>query len=94
MQGICSGLSEMFNKGLLVAKAVVTCTHNHLVLVKLMNPGNEQVYVNKGILASFKLCDNTIDIISLSNLSYNNIQLPYRINTSEDLNGGLSNITA
>ena len=36
MQGQCLGHSEMGHKGLLVSKAVVTCSPNHLVPVKIL----------------------------------------------------------
>ena len=59
MQGQCLGHSEMGHKGLLVSEAVVTCSPDYLVPVKILNPTMETVHINKGAyLATFKLCDN------------------------------------
>lgn len=63
MQGVCSAHSEAIFKGLLVSKALVTCQPNHIVTIKVLNPGNEPVYLQKGCyLAKFELCDNSFDI--------------------------------
>lgn len=60
----CVGHSEITNKGALVSKAIVTCMPDHLVGVKILNPGNEVIH--KGcLLAKFELCDNSYDIIPL-----------------------------
>ena len=66
MQGQCLGHSEMGHKGLLVAKAVVTCLSGHQVPVQILNPTAGSVHINKGdYLATFKLCDNYTDILSV-----------------------------
>ena len=73
IQGLCIGHSEMSHKGLVVAKAVLSCSMDRVVPVKILNPGCETVHVKKGaILATFKLCDNTVDLLPLS---CNNIHL-------------------
>ena len=67
MQGVAVGHAELSNKGLIVAKSVVTCNSDYCVPVKILNPGNETVYIHKGtILATFQLCDNSVDLIPLS----------------------------
>ena len=67
MQGVVLGHAELSNKGLMVAKSVVTCDTDYHTQVKVLNPGNETVYVHKGtILATFQLCDNSVDLIPLS----------------------------
>lgn len=66
MQGITLSHAELLHKGLILAKCLVTCTRDHLVLLRVMNPGNETVHLHKGmILATFQLCDNSVDIIRL-----------------------------
>ena len=56
----------MGHKGLLVSKAVVTCSPDHQVPVKILNPTADTVHINKGAyLATFKLCDNYTDIFSV-----------------------------
>ena len=66
MQGQCLGHSDMGHKGLLVVKAVVTCLPGRQVPVKILNPTAESVHINKGAyLATFKLCDNYTDILSV-----------------------------
>ena len=70
MQGVCSGHSEVLNKGLLVSKTLVTCAQDHIVHIKILNIGNEPVHVQKGtILAKFELCDNTVDIVTMKSCS-------------------------
>ncbi|WAQ98060.1 POL4-like protein [Mya arenaria] len=70
MQGVTVSHAELLHKGLMVAKSVVTCNRDHLVSLRNLNPGNDTVYLHKGmILATFQLCDNSVDIISLSGLS-------------------------
>ena len=65
-QGVCLGHSEMSLKGLLVAKGLVTCSPNHIIPVRIWNPSNEIVYVNKGsFLCTFSLCDNSVDVYPL-----------------------------
>lgn len=67
MQGICEGHSELVHKGLLLAKAVVTCTPDHIVQLKILNARNDSVYVQKGtFLSKFSLLDNTADVASVS----------------------------
>ena len=67
MQGVTVGHAELSNKGLMVAKSVVTCNSDYRIPAKVLNPGNETVYVHKGtILATFQLCDNSVDMIPLS----------------------------
>ncbi len=76
MQGVCTGHAEVLNKGLFVAKSIVTCMRDHVVPVKILNPGNNMIHVNKGtILCSFKLCDNSVDIIPVGQLSCANINV-------------------
>lgn len=64
-QGLCTGHLEMSHKGLMVAKSVLSCLVDRVVPVKVLKPGYET-------LATFKLCDNTVDRLPLS---CNNIQL-------------------
>ena len=46
---------------------MVTCNSDYRIPVKVLNPGNETVYVHKGtILATFQLCYNSVDMIPLS----------------------------
>jgi hypothetical protein len=47
MQGVCTGHSEVTNKGLLVSRAVVTCSHDRSVHLKILNPGSDVVHINK-----------------------------------------------
>lgn len=69
--------SEHLYKGLMVAKCLVTCSIDHLVSLRISNPGHEIVYLNKGmILATFQLCDNSVDLTPVKNLSCANIQRP------------------
>ena len=93
IQGLCIGHSEVSHKGLVVAKSVLSCSMDRVVPVKVLNPGYETVHVNKGaILATFKLCDNTVDLLPIS---CNNIQLNrVQTNTSQE-NGGtdMSNLS-
>ena len=73
MQGLCVGHAELTHKGLMVARSVLSCLVDRVVPVKVLNPGYETVHVNKGtILATFKLCDNTVDLLPVS---CNHIQL-------------------
>lgn len=86
MQGVCSGHSEVLNKGLLVSKVLVTCTKDHVVQIKLLNPGNETVHVNKGtILAKFELCDNSVDIVKLKSCAHINVdkETSFNVNDSQ-----------
>ena len=88
MQGICVGHAEMSYKDLLVAKSVVTCSPDRTVQVKLLNPGNEVVYVTKGaILATFELCDNSVDLIPLScsHVTVNKDQVSDNVTVPTDL---------
>lgn len=67
MQGICESHPEILQKGLLVCKALVSCTPDHIVQVNILNPTSDKVHVYKrSVLCYFKLCDNTVDIFSLS----------------------------
>ena len=67
MQGVAVGHAEFLNKGLMVAKSIVTCNSYYRIPVKVLNPGNETVNVHKGtILATFLLCDNSVGLIPLS----------------------------
>lgn len=76
MQGVCIGHAELLHKGLLVAESDVSCSRDRVVPVRILNPGYDSVHVNRGmILGSFKLCDNSVDLIPVSELSCNNIQL-------------------
>ena len=66
-QGVCVGHFELLNKGLFLAKSLVTCSAKHCVAVRVLNPTNEPIYVNKNsVLASFKLCDNSYDVYYMS----------------------------
>ena len=69
-QGVCLGHSEMSHKGLLVAKGLVTCLSDHIVPVRIWNPSNEIVHVNKSsILCTFSICYNFVDVHCISLLS-------------------------
>lgn len=60
MQGVLFGHPELSHKGVLVSKALVTCMQDHIVFVKILNPGNELVHIQKGTnLAKFEICNNT-----------------------------------
>lgn len=64
MEGMAVGHAELSHTGLLVAKSVVPCNSDYCISLKVLNPGNENVYINKGtILATFQLCD---DLVRLS----------------------------
>ena len=57
----------MSHKGLLVAKGLVTCLSDHIVPVRIWNPSNEIVHVNKGsILCTFSICYNSVDVHCIS----------------------------
>lgn len=66
MHALCLGHGEMGHKGFLVAKAIVTCLPGHKVPVNILSPTAESVRIHKGAyLATFKLCDNYTDILSV-----------------------------
>ena len=45
---------------------VTTCLDDHIVCLKVFNPGNETIFMQRVIvLAKFELSDNSIDIIAL-----------------------------
>ena len=48
LQGVCSKSKFSCGKGLLVAKSVVTVSNNQKVPVKLLNPTNETIVIQKG----------------------------------------------
>ncbi|XP_045176579.2 uncharacterized protein LOC128545883 [Mercenaria mercenaria] len=82
MQGITVGHAELLHKGLIVARCVVTCNSDRLVSVRVLNPGNELIYLHKGmILATFQLCDNSVDIVCLpvSTLKCSHVSKPCNV---------------
>lgn len=94
MQGICVGHAELSHKGLIVAKSLLSCSVDRIVPVKVLNPGYETVHVNKGtILATFKLCDNTVDIfpLSCSNIQIGRVQA--NMSKENDCGKNMSNLS-
>ena len=86
-QGVCLGHSEMSHKGLLVAKGLVTCLSDHIVPVRIWNPSNEIVHVNKGsILCTFSICDNSVDVHCISPPKCAHVQLQSSNATLSDRN--------
>lgn len=63
LPGVCSVHNLFLRRGLLLVKSVVTISTNGTVPLKILNPGDEPVFVNKGsILAHFKPLDNSFHI--------------------------------
>ena len=89
-QGVCLGHSEMSHKGLLVAKGLVTCLSDHIVPVRIWNPSNEIVHVNKGsILCTFSICDNSVDVHCISPPKCAHVQLQSSNTTLSDRNSSV-----
>lgn len=63
-QGVCSGSSMITKKGLLVARCLSTVSPSNMVSIKVMNPTNGTITLNKNRqFGEFNLLDDTINIV-------------------------------
>ncbi len=61
IQGVCTGHSELLNKGVLLSKCLVTCMPDHCVTLKILNPGNNEIHLSKGmILAHVRIVERYV----------------------------------
>ncbi|ESO90866.1 hypothetical protein LOTGIDRAFT_163750 [Lottia gigantea] len=64
-QGVCESHIALLSKGLFLAKAIVACDLEHIIPIKILNPGNETILVQKkSIIATYRILDNSFDILS------------------------------
>ena len=67
LNGICSNSKFAVNKGLMVAKCLVTVPYNHKVPVKVLNPSNDKIIISKGrTIAEFTTMSNDYSYVPIT----------------------------
>ena len=62
-QGVCTAHQTLTNKGVLLAKSLCSVSISHTIPVRILNMGNESIYLGKGfLLAIFTLIDDSFDV--------------------------------
>ena len=64
VQGLLSAHVNILRRGLLLARSVNTISADKTIPFKIMNPGNDSVFIPKGmVLADFAVLDSSYDIV-------------------------------